>query len=189
MHTGGGLKMQFSFRNALTVVCIGIAFFLVRTFCVQLLPAFSYNDFIHLLNLPVGIGLLATIIYGWIAILGIILGWIFCHVFGSEYTFLECLYFGFISGFTSYISVLIWQWCFCINNAFEGLTSRLLVYLALIFAVISTFFRSIYIGSIDPLESFPLIFLISIIGDLMGAFANLYAIKGGMYLYKQLVKK
>jgi len=181
--------MQFCVRDTLIIVCIGITFFLVRTFCVQLLPAFSYNEFIHLLNLPVSIGLLATIIYGWIAILGIILGWIFCHVFGGEYTFLECLYFGLISAFTSYISVLIWQWFFHINNAFEGLTSRLLVYLVLIFAVISTFFRSIYIGSIDPLESFPLIFLISIIGDLMGSFTNLYAIKGGMYFYKELLKK
>ncbi len=181
--------MQFCVRDTLTIVCIGITFFLVRMICVQLLPAFSYNEFIHLLNLPVGISLLATIIYGWIAILGIILGYIFCHVFGGEYTFLESLNFGLISGFTCYISVLVWQWYFRINNAFEGLTSRLLVCLALIFAVISTFFRSIYIGSIDPIESFPLIFLISFIGDLLGSLANLYIIKGGMYFYKQLVKK
>jgi hypothetical protein len=84
--------------------------------------------------------------------------------------------------------VLIWQWLFHINNAFEGLTSRLLVCLALIFAVISTFFRSIYIDGIDPTESFPLIFFISVVGDLLGAFMNLYTIKGGMYFYKQFAK-
>jgi hypothetical protein len=180
--------MQFSSRFILPIFSVGILFFLVRTACVQLLSAFSYNEFIHFLNLPVGICLLAAIIYGWIAILGIVLGWVFCHVFSGEYTFLECLNLGLISGFTSYISVLIWQWCFQINNAFDGLTARLLVYLALIFTVISTFFRSIYIGSIDPLETFPFIFFISIIGDLLGSFANLYAIKGGMYLYKQCAK-
>lgn len=180
--------MQSFVRYTLTIVCIGTIFFLVRTACVQLLPAFSYNEFIHFLNLPVGICLLAAIIYGWIAILGIVLGWIFCHVFSGEYTFLECLNLGLIYGFTSYISVLIWQWCFQINNAFDDLTARLLVYLALIFTAISTFFRSIYIGSIDPLETFPFIFFISIIGDLLGSFANLYAIKGGMYLYKQCAK-
>jgi hypothetical protein len=180
--------MQSFVRDTLTIVCIGISFFLVRTVCVQLLPEFAYNEFIHLLNLPVGISLLATVIYGWIAIPGIILGWVFCHIFGGEYTFLECLNFGLIAGFTSYISVLIWQWLFHINNAFEGLTSRLLVCLALIFVVISTFFRSIYIDSIDPIESFPLIFFISVVGDLLGAFMNLYTIKGGMYFYKQFVK-
>jgi hypothetical protein len=141
-----------------------------------------------LLNLPVGISLLATIIYGWIAIPGIILGWIFCYFFGGEYTFLECLNFGLIAGFTSYISVLAWQWLFHINNAFEGLTSRLLIFLVLIFSVISTFFRSIYIDRIDPIESFPLIFFIGIVGDLLGASIDLYAIKGGMYFYKQFVK-
>jgi hypothetical protein len=180
--------MQPFVRGTLTIVCIGIIFFIVRTVCVKLLPTFSYNEFIHLLNLPVGISLLATVIYGWIAILGIILGYLFCHVLGGEYTFLECLNLGLISGFTSYISVLVWQWYFRINNAFEGLTVLLLVYLALIFAVIATFFRSIYIGSIDPMESLPLIFFIGIVGDLSGSFANLYAIKGGMFFYKQFAK-
>ena len=185
---GGGLKMQFSIRNILPIVCIGISFFLVQMICIQLLPDFSYNKFIHLLNLPVGISLLATIIYGWIAIPGIILGWVFCHIFGGEYTFLESINFGLIAGFTSYISVLIWQWIFGINDAFEGLTSRLLICLALIFTVISTFFRSIYIDSIDPIKSFPLIFFIGIVGDLLGAFLDLYAIKGGIYLFRRFAK-
>lgn len=180
--------MQFFVRDTLTIVCIGIIFFLVRTVCVQLLPEFSYNEFIHLLNLPVGISLLATVIYGWIAILGIVLGYLFCHVFGGEYTFFESLNFGIISGFTCYISVLVWQWHFRINNAFEGLTARLLVCLALIFAVISTFFRSIYIGSINPIESLPVIFFVGIVGDLLGSLIDLYVIKGGIYFYKRFIQ-
>ena len=136
-------------------------------------------------NLPVGICLLAAIIYGWIAFLGIVLVHIFYHFIGGEFTVIESLNFGITSGFTCYISVLVWQWYYRINDAFEGLTARLLVFLVPIFAVISTFFRSIYIGSIDPLEMFPFIFFIGIIGDLLEFFANLYAIKGGMYLYKQ----
>jgi hypothetical protein len=126
--------------------------------------------------------------YGWIAVLGIILGWIICHIFGGEYTFLECLYFGFISGFTTYISVLAWQWYFRINTAFEGLTPRLLVYLALIFVFMSTFFRSIYIDSIDPTASLAQLFLIGFVGDLLGSFSVFYTIKGGMYFYKLFVK-
>jgi len=164
------------------------SFFLLRAICVQLLPSFSYDEFTHLINLSVGIGILAIAIYGWIGIIGIILGWIFCHIFGGEYTLLECLYFGFIHGFTTYISVLVWQWYFRINNAFEGLTSRLLVYLALIFAVISTFFRSLCIGSIDPIESFPLIFFIGIVGDLFGSFLVFYAVKGCLSLYREFAQ-
>ena len=170
------------------IVYIGITFFLFRVICVQLLSAFSYNEFVYLINLPVGISLLATVICGWIAIFGIILGWILSYAFGGEGTFLESLYFGIIYGFTTYISVLVWQWFFHINHALDGLTSRLLIYLAIIFAVISTFFRSIYIDSIDPTKSFLLIFFIGIVGDLLGSFTVLYTIKGGMYFYKQLVK-
>ena len=170
------------------IVCIGIIFFLFRTVCVQLLPALSYDEFTHLINLPVGISILAITIFGWIAILGIMLGWIFCHFFGGEYTLLECLYLGIIYGFTTFISVLVWQSYFHINNAFEGLTSRLLTYLALIFAFISTFFRSIYIDSINPEASFALLFLTSFVGDLVGIFFVFYTIKGGMYLYRQFGK-
>ena len=84
--------------------------------------------------------------------------------------------------------MLVWQWHFRINNAFEGLTARLLVCLALIFAVISTFFRSIYIGSINPIESLPVIFFVGIVGDLLGSLIDLYVIKGGIYFYKRFIQ-
>ena len=74
--------------------------------------------------------------------------------------------------------MLVWQSYFHINSSFEGLTPRLLVYLALIFAAIATFFRSIYIDSIDSTASFAQIFLIGFIGNLLGCFLVFYAIKG-----------
>jgi hypothetical protein len=42
--------------------------------------------------------------------------------------------------------------------------------------------------SIDPIKSFPLIFFIGIIGDLLGSFSVLYAIKGGIHLFRRFAK-
>ena len=180
--------MLFTSHYILPIFIIGILFFLFRMFCIQVLPQLSYDEFTHLFYLPAGIRLLAVAIYGWIGILGIMLGWVFCHIFGGEKTLSECLYYGFISGFTVYISMLIWQRHYRINDNFEGITSLLAVYLVFICALISSLIRYIYLASIDPLTSFIMVFAIGFVGDILGSFFVLYAIKGGLYFYRQFVK-
>jgi len=181
--------MLFTSHYILPIFIIGTLFFLFRTFCIQVLPQLSYDEFTHLVYLPAGVRLLAVAIYGWIGILGIMLGWLFCHVFGGEKTLLECLYYGFISGFSAFIAVLMWQRHYRVNDVFEGITSRLVVYLVLMCAVISSLIRYVYLASIDPLTSFLTVFFIGCIGDILGSFIVLYAIKGGLHFYSQFVKK
>ena len=153
-----------------------------------ILPSFEYQDFHIQISLAGSIRLLAVAIYGWIGVFGIVLGWFFGYLYGVEKTLMECLYFGFISGFAAFISVLIWQWYFRINNAFEGLTSLLAIYLVFICALISSLIRYIYLASIDPLTSYLMVFAIGFVGDILGSFFVLYAIKGGLYFYRQFVK-
>jgi hypothetical protein len=98
------------------------------------------------------------------------------------------LYFGFVSGFSAYLSLLIWQWYFQINNSLDSITSRLAIYLVLIFALISSLIRCIYLIFMDPQIPFFTVFTIGLIGDIVGCFIVLYLIKGGLYLYRQFSK-
>ena len=153
-----------------------------------MLPQFFYYELTHLIYLPAGIRLLAVAIFGWVGILGIMLGWVLCGVFDGETTLLQSLSIGFISGFSAYFSVLMWQWYFQIGNSLDSITSRFAVYLVLICAFVSTLIRYAYLFSIDPLTPFLPVFTIGLIGDIVGCFIVLYMIKGGLYMLRQFSK-
>lgn len=152
---------------------------------MHVLAIHSYDDLTHLIYLPAGIRLLAVAIYGWIGVLGIILGWVLCHLYGNEKTLLECIFLGCLSGVTAYVSLLIWQWHYKINTSLEGLTSKLAISLVMISALISALVRYVYLQSIDPFTPFLSVFLIGLCGDILGSFLILYAIKCGMYVLRR----
>jgi hypothetical protein len=176
------LKVKYISLYAAPVLIIGIIFFLVRTLSIKIFSFSALDDLTHFIYLPAGIRLLAVAIYGWIGILGIMLGWFFCHIFAGEKTLLQGLCLGFVSGCTAYISLRVWQQFFRINNAFQGLTSQLAIYLVLISAVISALVRYFYLNHFDSLTPFLEVFLIGLTGDILGSFIILYCIKGILYL-------
>ena len=182
----GGLKIKTYIQYLLPIFGIGIIFFLFRTLSLQMLTNHSYDDLTRLVYLPAGIRLLAVAIYGWIGILGIMLGWVFCHLYGEERTLLECIFLGLLSGATAYVSLRIWQWYYKINNSLGGLTSRLAISLVMISALISALVRFAYLHSVDPLTPFLSVFLIGLCGDILGSFVVLYVIKGGIYTLRRL---
>ena len=177
--------MRFVYQYLVPVFAIGLIFFLLRTFSVKVFSFVALDDLTHLIYLPAGIRLLAVAIYGWLGIVGIILGWVFCHLLSDEKTFLESLMLGFISGLTAYTAFRVWQVWFKINNALEGLNSRLAIFLVLISAGLSAVVRYLYLNSIDPLTPFLPVFLVGLIGDILGAFAVLYLIKGLLYITRR----
>ena len=180
--------MQFSSQYILPIFGIGILFFLARSFSTEFLSSIAYDELTYLIYLPAGIRLLAVTIYDWIGILGIILGWVFCHFYNHEKTLLQCLELGFISGVTAYTSLKIWEGYYKIDNYLEGLTTRLAISLAIISAIISAFIRYVIRYSVDPQTSFFAVFSIGLIGDLLGSLIVIYFIKGGLYFYRQFSK-
>ena len=157
----------------------------MRMLSIKALSHENYDDLAQFIYLPAGISLLAVAIFGWIGILGITVGWVFCYLFLEERTLLECIYLGLLSGSTAYIALLFWQWYFNINTTLEGLTPRLAIALVLISAVISASIRYIYLDGVDPLTPFLSVFLIGLCGDITGSFIVLYAIKGIVYLLRR----
>lgn len=157
----------------------------MRMLSIKALSHAAYDDLTQFIYLPAGIRLLAVAIFGWMGILGITIGWVFCYIFFEERTLLGCIYLGLLSGSTAYVALLFWQRYFNINSALEGLTSRLAIALFLISAVISASIRYIYLNGVDPLTPFLSVFLIGLCGDIIGSFIVLYAIKGIIYLLRR----
>ncbi len=84
---------------------------------------------------------------------------------------------GLLSGVTAYIALWVWKWYYEIDNAFEKITSRLVISLVFISALISALVRFSYLEIQNTETIFMDIFVIGLIGDLLGSFLVLYAIK------------
>ena len=170
------------------IVGIGILFFLLRFISLYVLDFFVHNHLTMFIYLPAGIRILAVSIFGWAGIFGILLGWILCYLLMGEQTLLESVGLGLLSGVTAYLALWVWKWYYEIDNAFEKITSRLVISLVFISALISALVRFFYLEIQNAETIFMDIFVIGFIGDLLGSFAVLYVIKI-LLLYSRRAKK
>ena len=177
--------MQLSTHYILPIFGIGMFFYLTQILSAEMFSYIAYEELTHLVCLPAGIRLVAVVIYRWTGVLGIILGWVFCNIFSGEKSLFESLVLGLISGLTAYTTLLVWQWHYRIDKNLEGLTLRLMIALVLISAAISSCIRYVILVNNDPLTSFLPVFLMCFTADVLGCFFVLYAIKGGLYLFKR----
>lgn len=159
------------------IVGVGLLFFLLRLISLHALDFFVHNHLTMFIYLPAGVRLLAVSIFGWVGIFGILLGWILCYLLMGEQTFLESVGLGLLSGVTAYLALWVWKWHYEINNAFEKITSRLVISLVFISALISALVRFLYLEIQNSETIFMDIFVIGLTGDLLGSFIVLYAIK------------
>lgn len=95
----------------------------------------------------------------------------------GEQTFLESVGLGLLSGATAYLALWVWKWYYEIDNAFEKITTRLVISLVFICSLISALVRFLYLEIQNAETIFMDIFVIGLTGDLLGSFVVLYAIK------------
>lgn len=169
--------MTSFFFNLLAILSIAVAFYIVRTFNIYSFSSLSLDSLTQWIYLPTGIRLLAVVIFGWLGVIGIVLGWIFCHIFGNEKTLYECIFIGVISGLTALSALRIWQIAFNVDQLLSQFNLRLLISLVMVCSFISALVRFAYIYSTDSSASFLNIFTIGFVGDVLGSFIVLYCIK------------
>lgn len=167
-------------------LCIGAVFFTCRQINLQSLEFSVDNDLTHIIYFPAGIRLLAVLLFGWLGIFGILIGWIFCYFFAYEKSLLECIFLGLISGFTAYVSLLTWQFIYQINHSLNEMTAMQLLNLVFISSGISALIRFLYIYAQDQSIYFTTIFSVGLIGDILGTLILLYLIKLVLYGFKNI---
>lgn len=166
------------------IVGVGLLFFLLRLISLYVFDFFVHNHLTMLIYLPAGIRLLAVAVFGWVGILGILLGWFLCYLLMGEQTFLESVVLGLLSGVTAFFSLRVWKWYYAIDNAFEKITLHLVISLVLVSALISALVRYFYFEMQNAETIFTDIFVIGLTGDLLGSFAVLYSIKLALVIQK-----
>lgn len=181
----GGIKSLF--RNISATLLIGLIFFIARQVNLQLLTSIAFNDLTQFIYVPAGVRFCAVLIYGWLGVFGIFIGWILSHVIGGEKTLIECIFLGIISGFTAMASFQIGKSVFDINDALHNLNLKKLYALILFCSLISSLIRYLYIYGIDPSIKFHAIFIIGYIGDVLGTFFILYLLRGAAYLKDKFI--
>lgn len=172
--------------NLLYALCIGAVFFISRQINLQAFEFSVHHDLAHIIYFPAGIRLLAVLLFGWLGIFGILIGWIFCYFFALEKTLLECIFLGLISGLTAYASLLVWKFIYRVDHSLVEITARQLFALVLISSGISAFVRFIYIYAQDLSTSFVTIFSVGFIGDIFGTLILFYLIKLVFYGFKNI---
>ena len=184
---GGGGAFKTIYLNLFYVLCIGIIFFICRQINLHAHVLSLDDDLAHVVYFPSGIRLLAVMLFGWLGIVGILIGWIFCYVFAHEKTLLECILLGLLSGFTAYFSYQVWRYFYQIDKTLLEITGKQLFALVFISSGISAFVRFLYIYTQDQDTSFVSIFSVGLVGDILGALFSLYLIKLILYCFRNIV--
>lgn len=178
---GGSVGVHFSI---VIILGIGFIFYLARATGLEFFPFLMYGDLTQGFYWASGVRLLAVLLFGWLGALGIVCGWVFCYWLGGERTLLDCVLIGVLSGGAAYAALRLWQRCFQVDDGFELLTVRLLLFLVAISACISSFVRLAYLSVTEPELPLAWVFSLGFVGDILGCLAVLYLFKLTLHLYR-----
>ena len=166
----------------MTIAFIGIVFFFFRQFNIQALALSVHSDLTYLVYFPAGIRLLAVLLFNWLGVAGILLGWILCNLLADEKTLLECVFLGLASGLAAWVSLYIWRYFCRIPINLVSLDLEQLLALVLISSVIASITRCLVVYLISGEASLGLIFSAGFIGDVLGTLLIFYVSKFILYL-------
>jgi hypothetical protein len=158
-------------------VFIGFAFFAMRQLNIQASTLSVHSDVTNLVYFPAGISLLAVLIFNWLGVAGILLGWILCNLLTQEKTLLECIFHGLVSGLAAWVSLFLWQYYYRITENLVNLDLEKLLSLVLISSIIGSIMRCLVLWLMTAETDFVLIFSAGFIGDILGTFFILYLAK------------
>jgi len=178
----GGGNLQSFFKDMMTIAFIGIVFFSFRQFNIQVLALSVHSDLTNLVYFPAGIRLLAVLLFNWLGVAGILLGWILCNLLADEKTLLECVFLGLASGLAAWVSLYIWRYFCRIPINLVSLDLEQLLALVLISSVIASITRCLVVYLISGETSLGLIFSAGFIGDVLGTLLIFYVSKFILYL-------
>jgi hypothetical protein len=170
------------YNNTLIIVFIGFAFFAMRQLNIQVSAFSVHSDLTNLVYFPAGIRLLAVLLFNWLGVAGILLGWILCNLLAQEKTLLECIFHGLASGLAAWVSLFIWQHFYRITGNLATVDLQKLLSLVLISSIIGSVVRCLVLWLTTTEADFVLIFSAGFIGDILGTFSVLYAAKFIAYL-------
>ena len=170
-------------QNIVTV--LAIAFFWVALDCLnkQYFSFLQVSDFVYSIYWLSGIRLIAVILFGWLGVLGIGIGYVVGGINIRGFTPQDAVALGVLSALAPLIAYRVWQHYTKITNDFKDVGLRQLFALVFLHSVLTAIFRNAYFyfaGKPNGLNQILTLFS----ANIAGTFILLYLFRYLRHFYK-----
>ncbi|MBU3581199.1 hypothetical protein ICN19_04100 [Polynucleobacter sp. AP-Capit-er-40B-B4] len=155
---------------------------------IYLLKLFQIHDFLYAIYLLAGFRLLAVILFGWVGVLGIFLGYLLSGYFLRGFDIQDAICLGGLSSIAPYIAYQIWKIILKKTNDFLNVNFIDLFYLIMLSSTISAVFRSSYLIGIDKNVDSSIL-LATFAANVSGSIIFLFGLKALFNLLRRLFLK
>lgn len=170
-------------QNAATVFVIAIFWVLLDYLNKRYFSFLQVSDFVYSIYWLSGIRLIAVILFGWLGVLGIGIGYVVGGISIRGFTPQDALALGILSALAPLIAYRVWQHWTGINNDFKDVGIKQLFALVLLHSVLTAIFRNAYFlsaGKPNGLNQILTLFSANIVGT----FLLLYLFRYLRHFYK-----
>lgn len=136
-----------SIQNILTVLFIAIFWVVLDYLNRQYFSFLQVSDFVYSIYWLSGIRLIAVILFGWLGVLGIGIGYMVGGIGIRGFTPQDAVALGILSASAPLIAYRIWQHYTKITNDFKDVGLRQLCALVFLHAALTAIFRNVYFYS------------------------------------------
>ncbi len=124
-------------QSALIVIAIAIIWLLLDSLNRKYFGFLQVSDFIYSIYWLSGIRLIAVILFGWLGVLGICLGYILGGINIRGFSYQDAISLGILSSLAPMIAYIIWQKLTKVGHLFENVSFPQLFCLVLLQSVIT----------------------------------------------------
>ena len=170
------------------VISIATLWVLCDYLNLYLLNIFKVHDFLYAIYLLAGFRLVAVILFGWLGVFGIFLGYLLSGYFLRGFNIQDAICLGGLSSIAPYIAYKIWKIILNKTNDFLNVSFIDLFYLIMLSSIFSAAFRSSYLISVDQNISADIL-LSTFAANVSGAILFLFGLKTLFNLSRRLFLK
>jgi len=132
-----------------------------------------------------GVRIVAVILFGWLGVIGLIVGYFIGGVYIRGFNPQDAIILGILSALAPMIAYKTWQKINDIKDDFDGVSFYELISLVLLYSFIVTSFRGSYFFLTGrPSDPYNLALIFS--SNVLGAIIMMYLIKYGQLLYRKI---
>ncbi len=153
---------------------------------IYFLSLFKVHDFLYAIYLLAGFRLLAVILFGWLGVFGVFLGYLLSGYFLRGFNIQDAICLGGLSSIAPYIAYNIWKKILNKTNDFLNVNFIDLFYLIMLSSILSAAFRSGYLISFDKNISADIL-LTTFSANVSGSILFLFGLKALFNLFRRLL--
>lgn len=176
-------KLKSIFHKTIVIASIVVLWLLFDILNIYVLNLLKINDFLYAIYLLAGFRLLSVILFGWIGVFGVFLGYLLSGFFLKGFDIQDAFFLGILSSVAPFIAYLFWKKLLKKNDDFLNVSFIELFYLIVLSSIINAIFRSTYLIGFDKNISSNIL-IATFAANLSGSIIFLFGLKAIISLFK-----